>query len=128
MACCPNTGIDGRSLRAEATLSHLDAIAFQRKDRGVAAVGEVPLRSYDARFGEYRQMDDDEPFDFPAPPKPCPDGHGLMEVQPGYWALQGVSMDDSMPTVQFGLNGQGMVLKVWVCPECQLARMYAEDR
>lgn len=61
---------------------------------------------------------------------PCPDGHGPMQKEPGFWALQGVqrSVNSLLDTGTFSLSGDGMVLKVWTCPKCKLVRLYADDQ
>ncbi len=47
-----------------------------------------------------------------------------MQLETGFWALQGVERDRD----GFALTGKGMVFKVWTCPVCKLAHIYADDR
>lgn len=63
----------------------------------------------------------------------CPDGHGVMEREPGFWMLPGVQREkvgllDVAPAGQFRQNGSGLVVKVWICPVCKLVRTYADDQ
>lgn len=54
----------------------------------------------------------------------CPDGHGPMQREAGFWALQGVDkVGDG-----FRINNNGMIFKVWTCSTCKLARIYADDQ
>ena len=59
----------------------------------------------------------------------CPDEHGPMERQPGFWALQGVkrTVNSLLDPGSFYQSNEGMVLKVWACPACKLVRLYADD-
>ena len=54
----------------------------------------------------------------------CPNGHGPMDREAGFWALQGVTKSAS----GFSTNGTGMILKVWTCGTCKLALLYADDQ
>lgn len=59
----------------------------------------------------------------------CPDGHGPMERQPGFWALQGVKFSGGTASAPEGatLTEEGMVMKVWTCPTCNVVRLYSDD-
>lgn len=63
-------------------------------------------------------------------PPNCPDGHGAMEREPGFWAFAGV---DKRPPrtllggLEFTPNNNGLVVKVWICPVCHLVRAYSDD-
>ena len=60
----------------------------------------------------------------------CPNGHGAMERTPGFWALSGVDLvteDNRLSDETFALNGKGCIVKLWSCPVCKLAQIYADD-
>lgn len=58
----------------------------------------------------------------------CPDGHGSLAREAGFWFYGGVNRaDDEVSGAAFRPNGKGLVVKVWVCPTCKLVRTYADD-
>ena len=61
--------------------------------------------------------------------KTCPDGHGPMQREPGYWAIQGVARKEGtlITDGEFARTTDGMILKIWLCPLCKLCRIYADD-
>jgi len=62
----------------------------------------------------------------------CPDGHGEMVREEGYFALSGLDriaggLISFTDPATFRINGKGIVVKVWSCKTCGLIRIYADD-
>jgi len=63
-------------------------------------------------------------------PPHCPDGHGPMHREAGFWGLVGADRRPPRTLLtgpEFSPNGKVMIVKVWICPVCALVRTYADD-